>query len=345
MATMKEIADAVGVSQATVSLVLGEHPLSQRVGARTRKRVLEAARSLGYRKNAVAQAMVTGRRLIVGFGAYRPELWHNAITLAALTRVIEDAGYIVKAFNLRSEETELSALIDRLISYQLGGILCVSPPVAVAERFNRECRAAGIPVVYIHGNEHREFSPRVFSDDASGYRQIVAHLFSLGHRHFAFVGSSEHAREPYAVRKNAVERALREFDLALPQQCVFTYESDELRLAEESIDQLVRLKPRPTAIICRHDVHAAVCLRRLRAHGLHVPLDISVAGYSGYQVGELTDPPLTTVRQNFDSMGELAARTLLGILRGGSGRSIVHPQLVPVDLLVRGSTGAIRTVT
>lgn len=343
MVRMKDIAEKAGVSQASVSLALGNHPLSKRLNEKTRAKIIQAAKDLGYRKNAFARAMVTGKNLIIGFGSHNPSLWHHALLLDGIMESVEGYGFVVKTFAFRDTPENITAIVDQVLSYKLAGMICDNPPMDFVERLRREDRSHSVPLVFVNPDPDSALKPNVFSDDVDGCRKVVEHLFSLGHRKMAFIGARQPAA-PFQTRLKGIRTACKSLKIQLPKPCLLTFEkSGDFESAERAADAIAGMKSPPTAIFCATDSFAAVVIRRLRRHGFHIPLDFSVVGFSDHPVAELCDPALTTVRQPFRLMGIRAVEALLS-QQARLDRRAKRPalELLPVDLVVRESTGPVR---
>lgn len=349
MVSMKEIADEAGVSQSTVSLILGNHPLANRLSEATRERVLQIVKERGYRKNALVRSLVSGASKIIGFGAWMPSAWHSSTALdGAMTR-LETEGYFTKSFPFHGIEERTAQVIDHMFQYRVAGIICMNPPLLAARILKRECRQTPTPIVYIDGDARRGYAPRVFSDDALGCQLAVTHAHELGHRRFGFVGASRRKR-PYRFRRQMYAEALQAHGLSLPPSAVFSHEGldrpDHIdAFTGAVVEKWLRMRSRPTVLLCAGDVFAATLLRHLANAGIKVPTEVSVVGYSDNPIAELVNPPLTTVRQDFFGIGNAAVELLLQQLEGnGNGEPGGAKELLtPVELVVRHSTGPVPT--
>jgi DNA-binding LacI/PurR family transcriptional regulator len=326
--TTHDVAREAGVSQATVSLVLGGNPRA-RVAAATRARVTEAAEALGYRPNLLARGLV--RRRSYAIGVMVPDL-SNPFFLDVVTgvqRVAAEAGYAVLAGDVR--ETTPERHLEALRARQVDGVVLDGLGAATLP----EGALAGLRVALVDVPSDRW--PGVASDAAEAGRLAAEHLLALGHRRFAFVGPATDAHAP-RMRERGFVLALRAAGIALP--------SERLRRAPAGVGgglaamkALLALRERPTAVFCANDLMAAGALKACLKGGVDVPGAISLVGCDDVEMASVVTPELTTVAVPARELGARAARLLLRQL-DGDGIQIRPTRPLPVRLVVRGTTAA-----
>ncbi|MEV0439590.1 LacI family DNA-binding transcriptional regulator [Streptomyces spectabilis] len=334
-ARLVDIAAQAGVSEATVSRVLNGRP---GVAAATREAVLAALDVLGYERPVRLR-----RRGSAGLvGLITPEL-DNPI-FPALAQVIGQAltrqGYTpVLATQTPGGSTE-DELTEMLVDRGVAGIIYVSglhaDTTADMERY-AALRAKGVPHVLVNGFSPDVDAPFVSTDDRAATRLAVRHLASLGHTR---VGLAVGPR-----RFVPVVRKIEGFRLGMGERFGLTAEESDA-LVEHSLYTLEGGQAAATAliargctgIVCASDMMALGAIRAARQQGLDVPRDISVVGFDDSPLIAFTDPPLTTVRQPVQAMGQAAVRTLLEEV---GGTPAPHSEFVFMpDLVVRGSTAS-----
>jgi LacI family transcriptional regulator len=193
----------------------------------------------------------------------------------------------------------------------------------------------GIPTVAADREISEAPIDRVVVDNFGGSREAARHLIALGHRRIACI-----ARQ--VPLSNAAERirgyraALQDADIPLDPALLIPggpgYDEGERAMGE-----LLRLRPRPTAVLAYPDVVAIGALRAVREAGLSVPHDVSVVGFDDIPVAGFLQPALTTVAVRVQELGQRAAEMLLGRIRGGPG-STAQRVVLPTTLMVREST-------
>jgi DNA-binding LacI/PurR family transcriptional regulator len=325
--TTHDVARRAGVSQATVSLVLGGNPRA-RVSPTTRARVIRAADELEYRPNLLARGL--SQRRSYAIGVVVPDL-SNPFFLDVVTgvqRVASGAGYVVLPGDVRegSPLRHLEALRARQVDgVVLDGFGARSLPADVL---------AEMKVVLV--DEPSDRFPGIASDAEGAGRLAAEHLLGLGHTRMAFAGPASDVHG-FRMRERGFFAALRAAGVALP--------SGRLRRVPPSVtggQEAARalLSPaaadRPTAIFCANDLIAAGVLKAALTAGIPVPDALSIVGCDDVELARVLTPELTTIRVPARELGARAARLLLRQLDGGDPWT---SRPLPVRLVVRGTTG------
>ena len=343
MVTMSQVAARAGVSQATVSFVLGGQADSLKISPQTRERVLSVARELGYQRNQLARAMITGKSRILGV-LTSPDAIGNIVQI--LTGVMEAASshdYFVKMIHLSYNEIDEDT-IKRCMEWRLAGVMTVGLDESSFRRLNQEFRAKHLAMAMIDNAPASDWGIRIQSNDEEGIRQAVSHLTGLGHRHIAFIGGVGDLISEWreaCFRTMLWEAQLPVYDHWIRQtswvdQSII--EKEIRAMFQESGDRL------PTAVVCSADTIAMIVQRVARSHGLRLPEDLSITGYSNAPLSSFADPSLTSVDQHFPEMGRAAAMHLIRLAEEGHSQqqSGQYPDLlVPTRLIVRNSTAAV----
>lgn len=328
-ATIRDVARLAGVGSATVSRVLNDSP---RVKPATRARILGAIAELEYVPSAVARHLSTGRTGAIGVVV--PFLTRPSVVerLRGAAAAMAGASFDLIAFDIESLERR-TAVLDRVTREgRVDGIIFVSiwPRPEEGERLAR----SGIPTVLIDAH-HQRFS-RVVVDDVAGGRTAARHLLELGHRRIAFVGDDPRSRFRFSasrLRRWGVNRAMRSTGIDIEPAFVRT--GGSLEATRDVARELLRLRPRPTAIVCGSDIEALGVLEAARDLGIAVPACLSVVGYDDIEVARHVG--LTTVRQPLHESGVRGVELLLGEL-GGVERPPVR-LVLPTELIIRSTTG------
>ncbi|WP_367047670.1 LacI family DNA-binding transcriptional regulator [Streptomyces sp. Je 1-332] len=334
-ARLVDIAAQAGVSEATVSRVLNGKP---GVAAATRESVLAALDTLGFERPSPLR-----RRSSAGLiGLITPEL-DNPI-FPALAQVIAQAltrqGYTpVLATQTPGGSTE-DELTDMLVDRGVSGIIFVSglhaDTTADMERYE-VLRGKGVPFVLVNGFSPKVQGPFVSTDDRAAARLAVTHLASLGHTRIGLAVGPK--------RFVPVLRKIEGFQIGMRESLGMSPADSEL-FVEHSLYTLeggqaaagTLIGRGCTAIVCASDMMALGAVRAARERDLAVPRDISVVGYDDSPLIAFTDPPLTTVRQPVQAMGQASVRTLLEEI---GGTPAPHSEfLFMPELVVRGSTAS-----
>jgi LacI family transcriptional regulator, galactose operon repressor len=322
---LRDVAAAAGVDPSVVSRVLsGDARLSIR--PETRQRVLETAARLGYRPNTAARTLKTARTMAIGMLV--PDLANQ--NYAAIAQGAEErasaAGYTLLVAH--------GAPTDRLIDLhgRIDGLLV---GIATSETPRLGDFGGGIPALLVNRREPCGI-PSVTVDDEAGAALATEHLLALGHRRIGHVAGPQNA--------DTARRRLRGFTNALAAAGIAV---DPAQIAETSFDEagghvaatrLLRLEPRPTALLVANVRAAIGVLAAARRLGLGVPEDVSIVCFHDAPFASYLDPPLTTVRLPLGEMGRQAVDNLLALL---AGRHVEDTMVAtPPELVVRASSAA-----
>jgi DNA-binding LacI/PurR family transcriptional regulator len=331
--TSRDVARAAGVSQATVSLVLGGK-WRGRVSERTASAVRATADELGYRPNLAARSLRLGRTrtalLVV------PALTNEyfARVYAGVSGVAAEHGFGVVLYPspegvgpARDPFGSARAAIDGVIASSMA-----ADALAGIGGQRRGDREGGLPLVMLDSDPPPPGGPPTVNlAVADGIRQVARHLLELGHRRITHLAADVDTWT-FRVRAEAVAAELAGVagTVLATERCAL-----DIAAAREAAERaLTAAGPRPTALLCDGDMLAAGACKAARSLGLRVPGDLSVSGFDDLSLAAALDPELTSVRLPAEEAGAEGMRTLLAVLDGGSP----HPPELPVELVVRGST-------
>ena len=305
--TLADVARAAGVSASAASLVLRGRPGT---GERTRRRVLAAARAVGYRapRPALPDSGLLGVIATDLANAYHTDV------IAGIERYAEAEGTGVVIAQGRRDPDQLERQLTRMLGLGVDGVVVASTwlgPAALA------AAAAVVPVAVI--GRLQEPVPgvdTVHCDDETGAALAVRHLVEHGHRHLVHVTASSRPG-PAARRAGFAAEAAR---WGLADRIEVIGPADGPRLDEQLRDLLRRVaagrSPAPTAVFAANDVAAVRVLHRAAEAGVPVPDRLSVVGYDSSHLALTVRPHLTSVHQPREEMGRLAAQMIRERLGG-----------------------------
>ncbi|SEQ06969.1 DNA-binding transcriptional regulator, LacI/PurR family [Microlunatus flavus] len=322
---MADVARLAGVSKQTVSRVINGSPALRPA---TRLRVEAAIERLGYRPNVAARALVRGRTGVIGVisggrGHFGPSSIQRGVEQAA-----RDAGLFASSISLDEITPELlDGSIEHLRRQLVEGIVVIAGHDDAAEVARRP--SLGVPVVLVEGEQGRtRWSVGV--DQVAGGRLATRHLLGLGHREIAHVAGPRGWFETRG-RLEGWRSELLAHDLRPREPVHVDWSASEGYAAGRELAR----DPSVTAVFAASDQIAMGVLRALHEAGRRVPEEVSVVGFDDLPETGYTIPPLTTVRQDFDTVGEAAVRLLTEVIDGRTEPSA--PRVLP-RLVVRAST-------
>ncbi len=320
---LAEVATKAGVSEATVSRVLNGR---SGVSEATRASVLTALDVLGYERPTKLRG--ERGRLV---GLVLPELQNPIFPALAevVTASLAQRGFTPALCARTIGGVPERDYIEMLLDHQVSGVVFAGGSYALAEAEHGHYRMLldrRMPVVMVNGGVDGLGFPHISTDDAVAMEQAYGHLRSLGHTRIGLVlGPEDHVP---SQRKLAAARQAAEAELPV-ERTTFSMESARLaagRLIERGV----------TGMICASDVLALGSIRAARRLGRDVPRDVSVVGFDDSALMTCTDPPLTTVRQPIELMGQAAVDVLVKQIEGAPATT--DELLFEPELVVRGST-------
>jgi LacI family transcriptional regulator len=323
--TIRDVAERAGVSIATVSRVLNDRA---DVSVETRERVREVAREVGYSADPAARALATQRTrlvaVVVGDNAGHRDLSlvFFGKVLAAISRRLSHSEY--EALLLQSDDLGLEHRFDAAI---LIGVDDDDP--LVADLAAREIPLVGVDVRCSVGR-----AAFVGSDHADGVRLALAHLYALGHRRIAHVAG---AANTVAGRDRiaAFHREASRLGLVLPDDYVREADFSSASGYRETCALLALPEP-PTAIVAASDLMALAALQAIRDVGLQPAHDVAIVGFDDLEAAALAHPPLTTIRQDRQELGTVAAELAIELI--ADPEASPPATVLPVELVVRASS-------
>lgn len=337
-AGIRQIAEAVGLSPMTVSRALNG---KADVSPTTRHRVLEVARELKYRPNALGRALKSGRSRTVGVVARPSNDFCSQVLIGVHDRLIEADFAPIVQFCPQGHETADTTreLLHRLVELHVDGVVFWPMPVnddadLLPDVYFHEVWERGLPLVALDRAMPRTHADFSGTDDVGGGRLAAEHLLCLGHQRIAHVGGPRIGT--FSDRRDGFERTLERaggvdysFHLCADVECV---DQATAILQQPAVS-------RPTAIFVSNDFYAVAVYEAARRLGLVVGRDVSVIGFADVPLATALAPRLTTVRQDAIKVGRNAAGLVLDRIEGRVGDAAPRAVRIPCELISRESTG------
>lgn len=323
--TSEDVARLANVSQSAVSRAFTP---GASVSRGTRARVLAAAKELGYRPNALARAMISGRsQLIAVLVAYLDNQFYP-IVLEDLSRSLQANGYQVLLF--MTDPGNQDQMVQKMLQFQVEGIVMAS--ATMSSSLARECAETGIPVVLFNRYVPSLPASSIASDNTSGGRLVGRLLAASGHRRIAFIAGAEDSSTS-RDREAGFVQALEEAGNPLWRREVGDY---SFAGAARATRNLFAGGERPDAIFVANDHMAFSAMDVIRDEmKLQVPKDVSVVGFDDVPEAGWGGYKLTTVKQPGAGMIE---ETVDLLMKQIESRKVQKRNVVlPAKLVVRAS--------
>lgn len=332
--TIKEIAQIVGVSSATVSRALNNDP---RVSPDTKKRVHDVAERMDYRPNICAKGLVSQKTFTIGM--LIPDITDRfyANVMRGIEDIASENNYSVIIFNTDyAPEKERHALnflkdgrVDGMIAYISNRVIdeCIS----LVNRNN--------PLVILGHVIDEVKTAKIGCNNISSAYTITEYLINAGHRRIAHVAGHMQTKTA-KQRMQGYKSALETYDIPVNPDWIIPTDYDEKSAYINTYKFLQKEKGNISAIFAANDSIAVGCYRAIRELGLRVPEDISVVGHDDTDMAILLYPGLTTMRQDTRKIGHLAAQQLF--LHINSGKNTEEVVILPTTLVERDSVKYIK---
>jgi len=322
---MADVARLAGVSHQTVSRVING---SSSIRPATKARVEQAIEELGYRPNTAARALVTRRSGIIGIVGTNSAQYGPSSIQRFVQEAAHAAGYFSSLVPLSEITlTELRSALDHLARQSVEAIVMIAAQEeALAVVHSAD---AGLPLIVVEGDlSGRGLSVGV--DQIDGARQATRHLIDLGHRAIVHVSGPMTWTEAKG-RRTGYEAALRDAGLAVPDQ---HWEGDWTPARGYEIGRELARRGDATGVFVANDQMAIGVLHAFAEAGVRVPEDVSVVGFDDIPEAGYLNPALTTIRQDFQAVGQRAIDLVTTTLNG----TPASVPLLPPELIIRKST-------
>ncbi|GAA4376121.1 LacI family DNA-binding transcriptional regulator [Hymenobacter koreensis] len=336
-ASLTDLAKALNLSASTISRALSDH---EDVSEATKARVRQLADELNYQPNQLAAALRRGRSNTLGVlvphitGHFFPQVVHGIATEAS------KAGFNVMICQSNEDVKQERKNIDLLMNAQVEGILVSLANTTKDFSHFEAVRKQNLPLVFFD-RVVEDFGgsnvSAVVLDDYQGAYQVVAHLIEQGCTRIAHFTGPLHLN----IHKNRHQGyldALQAHGIPVDERLTALCPMNQ-QGGQQAMEKLLKLPQPPDAIFSSNDLAAVGAMQTVKAHGLRVPHDMAIAGFSNEVFTTLTEPMLTSVDQHCEQMGKTAVRLLQKMLKSPAENHETPPPIIlKPDLLVRESS-------
>ncbi len=331
--TIYDIAKALGISGATVSRALKDHPA---INAQTRKKVRAMADSMGYQSNHFASNLRKRRTNTIGVIIPRLNSYFVSTALSAMEKVASEAGYnIIIAQSMESASKEM-ANAQTLFNSRVDGLLVSMSADSKSVQAFVKFTEKNIPLIFFDQVPDHTQHPCIVIDNKQSAYEVTKHLIEQGCRRIAHLTGNT-SRYVYRERLLGYRMALAEAGIAFEEELVLHSDLTEVS-ATGVCEQIMAMPEKPDALFAANDMTAASCLRVFKERGWSVPQDIAIAGFNNDHISRVVEPNITTVDYPAYQLGETAAVYLINHLTGKASLHATNKVILRSELLVRDST-------
>jgi DNA-binding LacI/PurR family transcriptional regulator len=331
--TLRSLADELGLSPASVSLVLNRAPAAKAIPPATQERIRAAAARLNYRPNTIAKSLRHRRTLTVGVMVPEISEGYSALVMSGIEDALLQAGYLYFVASHRHRADLVEEYPRLMLDRAVDGLILVDTPLRAP---------LPVPVVAVSGHDEVAGLTNIVLDHARAASHALAHLKELGHRRIAYIKGQRFSSDT-AVRWATIREAAKAYALPIDRALVgeLDGESPLPDLGLVATRRLLAVTPRFTALFAFNDISALGAIRAIRESGLRVPEDVSVIGFDDIASAAYQNPGLTTVRQPLYEMGQKAADTLVARMERPD-QPVPRTISLEPSLIVRGTTARAR---
>jgi DNA-binding LacI/PurR family transcriptional regulator len=324
--TATDVARLAGVSQSAVSRAFTP---GASIAEETRRRVADAARSLGYRPNAIARSLTTRRSRIIGVAAAYLQNHYYPDVIEALSRALQARGYHILLFTADAGR-DADPVLEEILAYRVDGLILASTTLSSA--LAEQCRAAGIPVLLFNRTSRAAGVASVTGENVRGGRLIAEFLHRAGHRRMGFLAGIENSSTSQE-RERGFTGWLAEAGLPAPLREVGLYHFDAAAAAAR---RMLARPDRPDAVFCGNDLMATAVAEVARHEiGLRIPRDLSLVGFDDTGPARWPSFSLTSFSQPIAPMVDATVAQICAMIEDPAAE--VRGTVIPGELVVRGS--------
>lgn len=335
--TIKDVAEAAGVSITTVSNVLNDR--TEAMAEETLQRILSTIQALHYRPSSVARSLVTNSTATIGVIVSEIETPLFLQALNIIEPIARNAEHNILLcttdHNLEDEPQTVNLFLEK----QVDGIIFLTTSAYIEHNYLIDLPPSAPPMVLVNRATayHSRFDQISFNN-SQGMIDIIDYLVQLGHRRIGYLYGPQ-SRMSSEERLRGYRQGLKEHGLADQEAYMrlADFEKGSQESWEQAILDLLALSPRPTAVIGANDIVTAAAMRAAQRAGFCVPQELTIVGIDNQPFCTYLNPALTTIQLPIVEAGKLAIEMLLARLAGE--RTTTEHVVLPCTLIVRESSG------
>lgn len=332
---IKTIASMAGVSVATVSKIINNY---SDIGEETRLRVQKILDETGYKPSSSAKTLATKKSNIIGVvfaGKLNSDLNHPFFVsvINSFKKHIGLLGYDILLFSNEKFSTAKEDYLARCRHFQVDGCIIIAGDDIEASVHTLD--QSVIPCIGVDIALSGKNSSYIMSDNMKVSAKVVEHFYLSGYREIGFLGI-ERSSVVTTMREKAFNETLRNFGITInPDWIIHSQEYDE-ESGYQAMKQFIAKGSLPKAMFAVSDLLAFGAMRALKDHNLNVPEDMALIGCDDIDACSYTDPTLTTVRQDKEKIGRLAAMMLYDLINKQMEPGVI---MIEPEIVVRQSCG------
>lgn len=336
--TIIDIAGVLEVSAATVSRALNDH---SDISQETKVRVRDMAKKMGYQPNRIAAGLRQMKSNTIGIIVPMfTAIFHSSMITVIQNRLYEYGYHVLLCQSNDSYKLE-KELVNTLYSYRVDALVAAITLYTDNYEHFQSFVNRDIPVIFYDRVPTEDFQAHfIISDDYRGGFLAGQHLADIGVKNPAFICGLL-SSNLYLDRDAGFRNALQQARIALDESKVF-YQELTHENALETCRKLFSSDSVPDGVFTANDTTAIAVLKYAKEHGINIPSNLKLIGYSNDPRSSIVDPSITTIDQNINKMADRVVHKILTLLDAENGTRPLpgkaHRELVDVELVRRMST-------
>jgi LacI family transcriptional regulator len=307
MITIRQLAKEIGLSPATVSMVLNSKPLAQAIPEETKLRVRTAVKKFGYTPNPFARSLFSRRSASVAILLSDITDPYCATVLKGISSSLHSSNYIPVLVDIDNSRVKFRQNLQKLVARRIEGIIGVANSFLLRTELLRTIKKQPIPIVLIGRDMEGTDISSVAVDNEEGAFLAMKHLYNLGHRTIGFLKGPQNIVDS-AKRWKGISLFAREAGLEMNPRLIVQLKTQGRghEAGFNATRTLLSREQKFTALFAFDDIAAFGAIRALTQAGRIVPADCSVIGFDDVSTATIYNPPLTTIRQPMEILGTSA---------------------------------------
>lgn len=333
---IKTIAKMAGVSVSTVSKIINNY---SDISEETRAKVLEIMKETGYVPSNSAKTLATKKSNLIGVifaGKLNIDFTHPFFieVLNSFKKQMGFLGYDLLFFSNEKTHALDGDYLARCRHFHVDG--CIIVTGQQVEPSISELDHSEIPCIGVDIELKGRSSGYIMSDNYKMSYKVVEHFYLQGYRELGYIGSTQES-DISNIREKGYKDAIESFGLAVNENWFINGDNFFEESGYEAINKMIATGDLPQAIFAASDLIAIGAMRALKEHRLNVPQDVAIIGCDDIEACKYTTPSLSTIRQNKDKIGRLAASLLYDLI---NNQSVTSNVVVEPELVIRESCGS-----
>jgi len=335
MITLKDVALKAGVSEATASLAINN---KKTVSADTRKKVLDVAKQMGYIPNSLARGLARSKTNTIGLVVTDVQNPFFGSIVNYMDQHLRRFHYNLILSVSNDDPGAENQIIENFIRQRVDGVIIIPSPV-IRDDFSvfRHLESNRIPYVFSTTYYEGMNCDSVMTDLTEGAYLLAKYLIGLGHRKMMFLASDNQNVLLSKLRIEGSKRAYQEAGLNVDDLHIVECDRNDFNSGHKAILDYLNKSEYPDAVMAINDIMALGAMKAIKDIGMHIPQDISVAGYDDLIFSSISDTSLTTVRQVIPEICLETVQILIDRIEGKATSPRIR--MVQPELIIRHSTG------